>query len=91
MVVGDFSATPLSQIVSMYNRQARMRSVFYGEGIAAFAAMQSVMTPVQNINAFVSAGVEVTDAVVIAGSDNAPRSLFITINVPRITVIPIER
>jgi hypothetical protein len=91
MVVGDFMATPLSQIVSMYNRQARMRSVFYGQGVSTFARIQSVMRPIENVNAFVSAGVEVTDTRMVPATDGAQPSLFVAINVPRITVVPIER
>ncbi len=91
MVVGDFVATPLSQIVSMYNRQARMRSVFYGEGLSVFANIQSFLQPYANVNAFASAGIEVQDAVVVSGLDAYRRSLFVGIKVPRTTVVPIER
>jgi hypothetical protein len=91
MVIGDFSASPFSQIVAMYNRQARLRSVFSGQGLRAWWDMQGIVHQDNNVNAFVSAGVHVSGAVVVSDLHPDTRSLFTVVYVPRTTIVPIER
>jgi hypothetical protein len=91
MIVGDFSATPFSRIVSTYDREARVRSVFSGQGIQSWWKIQGLVKQSRNVNAFVSAGITVNTAVVISDLHPTQRSLFAVVHVPRITIIPTEK
>jgi hypothetical protein len=91
MVVGDFSATPFSRIVSTYDREARVRSVFAGKGLQSWFDIQGIIEQSRNVNAFVSAGITVTSATVVSDLHPTKRSLFAVVNVPRITIIPTEK
>lgn len=91
MVVGDFSATPFSRIVSTYDREARVRSIFAGKGLQSWFDIQGIIEQSRNVNAFVSSGITVTSATVVSDLHPTKRSLFAVVNVPRITIIPTEK
>lgn len=54
VVVGSFNATPFSQFVSVYLQQARMRSVFFGQGLAKTFDMTSSVIAFPLTHALVS-------------------------------------
>jgi hypothetical protein len=91
MVLGDFAATPFSRVVSMYDREARVRSVFSGKGVQSWWELQGLIVQERNVNAFVSAGITVSSATIVRDLHPTWRSMFAVINVPRITIVPSER
>lgn len=91
MLVGDFSATPFSRIVSTYDREARVRSVFSGQGVKAWWNIQGLINQSRNVNAFVSAGITVNGTIVVPELHPQRSSLFTVVKVPRITIVPTEK
>jgi len=54
LVIGDFYATPLSQFVSVFTEQARLRSLWYGQGIVKTYDMRRMLSHFTLSHALVS-------------------------------------
>jgi hypothetical protein len=83
MVLGSFATSSYSHLVTMFVRQGRLRSVFFGRGVRQLWELPSPLLRFQHGNIFVSRHLAVEEVRPLWRDTQAQPGLLVRVRIPR--------